>query len=151
METSTLKQRREFEERIIQQWITYAKKYRELLDTYNDLLEQKRKLGLRLRRVKKSTIDDLPTIEFFYCTTIEEAEAYLQKLNNGQIYRLMFAIDRCVNGYSFVTISNRIGEYRYEIKRYNSPRSTLGYDPEYCRSANHNPQVKTSSVSFSDS
>ena len=150
MATSYLR-RREQEEVIVQEWVTYAKKYRELISTYNELLDQKRKLGIRLRKVKSATIKDLPKIDIFNCTTIDEVEDYLLDLNNEQVYCLMVAIDHCVHGYVFVTISNRIDEYRYEIKRHGSHRSTLGYDPDYCKSAGRKPKVSTSGTNFSES
>ena len=128
-------------EQALNDWRTYSKKYRELIPTYHEMYAQRRVIkktvpgfsGLKLNHITKEVLNDLVEIPFFEIENEEEAREYLNELTLSELKWLLVVIKMAIESRSYKTITVRLCEYRHFLSTYKSPKSQLGFDPNYCK------------------
>lgn len=108
--------------------------------TYKALLEVKRAKGLYpLNAIKKSELAQYPKIEFMQIKDEKKAREYLLSMNTEQIFRLVSDIETALNSYIYITIRNKIMDYRAEIKRQENGVNIYAIDPNARIPSQRNP------------
>lgn len=112
-------------------WSVHSATWVTNVSTYESLLEIKRTKGIYpLNMIKKTELAQYPKISFMEIKTEDEAREYLLTMNAEQIFRLIGDIETALNGYIYVTIRNKIMDYRAEIKRKENGVNIYAVDPD---------------------
>ena len=99
--------------------------------TYETLLEIKRSKGIYpLNMIKKSELTQYPKIHFMEIKDKKSAEEYLRTMNVEQIFHLISDIETALDSYIYITVRNRIMDYRAEIKRQENGVNIYAVDPD---------------------
>ena len=117
--------------RALELWAIYNPRYSTNVDTYLALLQRKRDLRIKpLSKIPESVLKEYPDIPFLKLKNLGKAQAYLKKLNASEIRALIRRIEYVVEyDYAYRTVSNRIGEFEYQVKHHCVRRSGYGVDP----------------------
>lgn len=122
-------------DRVMYLWERYSEEYRTIQGKYEDLLAQK--MALNIKPIDKISILELelfPEIKFFEIEDMDEAEEYLLELTQRELESLNIDLDLYLDGYILRTLRNRIVDYQYALRRYNTPRQPLAMNPNACSS-----------------
>ena len=128
-------------------WVKHGFEYRTLLSNYNYLLGIKRGLGIKpLSAIKKSALDEYPSIPFLDLCDQSKAIKYLNMLDNGSICVIVNNIRRFIDSPITVTLRSRVCDYKYEIRHYTERSNPMAYaiNPDKCTSGRHTHQKKIS-------
>lgn len=128
--------REEMERELMDMFFVHGPAFSTNVDTYLSLLEIKKDKGIYpINAIKKDELVEYPRIEFMELRSDIEASKYLSALSKPELYRLMRKIEEALNSYIYVTIMNRIKDYRVEIARNEVGRqnSFCGLDPDRLR------------------
>ena len=117
--------------RALELWVIYNPRYSTNVDTYLALLQRKRDLGIKpLRKIPEYILKEYPDIPYLKLETLGEAQAYLGKLNAGELTKLIHHIEYIVcYDHAYRTVSERVVEFQYQVDHY-SQRSAYGIDPD---------------------
>ena len=120
-------------------WRSYGERYRNLIPDYEKSYErvkalQKEKRGketVKVHRVKKSLIRDLPEIEFLQIAEEAVARNYIDKLAESGLCAIIANVDVMINYCpAWVSLIGATFDNNYTCERYGR-RSPCGKDPEY--------------------
>ena len=117
--------------RAMELWQIYGANYSTCLDSYMALLERKRGLKIRpLGKIPECVLREFPEIPFLKIRKSSEAEAYLRKLDDIGVRRLIHRIEYMVEyDHSYRTVSNRVKEFEYQVKNHGK-KGCCGLNPE---------------------
>lgn len=120
-------------DRAIELWRKHGEEYRTLLNEYEDLLLQKRMLGISpLNKIKNSILKEYPEIPFLEITDEEEAEDFLLNTEERDLVDIVIAINLFVGSHVYISLKAHLIDYRYEIRNHNRPKFVFGVDPDRC-------------------
>lgn len=121
-------------------WQKHGKRYRTLIPEYHELIAKKRELKISpLNRVKQSTLNELPDIEFLNITNKKELRSRIKKLSAEKLTAQIIATELMLDSYAFRTIESHIFDYKYEISHLHQKKGGAGsIDTEYCRNCSIN-------------
>lgn len=112
-------------------WKVHAESWVSNIPVYEELLEKKRELGMvPLGIIKKSTLDEYPKIEFMEIRTEEKAREYLRTINSEDLLHLVKGIEKGLNSHAYVTVKNRILDFRAQLKRREYGINIYAIDPD---------------------
>lgn len=128
--------REEMERELMEMFFVHGPAFSTNVDTYLSLLEIKKDKGIYpMNAIKKDELVEYPHIGFMELKNDIEASKYLSTLSEPELYRLIRGIEEALNSYIYVTIMNRIKDYRVEIARNEIGRQNTfcGLDPDRLR------------------
>ena len=105
-------------EKAMNLWEMYARQYHNLIPEYEQLLARKK---------DKEEINRLENIHFLHIEDKLTAEEYLMDLNPKQINSLCDKIELCVKSPIYMTLKNKIVDYRNAIVKKEQPSKRRGY------------------------
>lgn len=114
-------------EKAMNLWEMYARQYHNLIPEYEQLLARKKELRMSLYAVDKEEINRLENIHFLHIEDKLTAEEYLMDLNPKQINSLCDKIELCVKSPIYMTLKNKIVDYRNAIVKKEQPSKRRGY------------------------
>ena len=118
-------------ERAMKLWRERGEDYRTMLREYEDLLFQKRILGISpLNKVKATVLKEWPEIPFLDTLAEEDATEFLLNLPESEITGVVIAIDLWVDSYVYNTVKAHIYDYRYEVRHHGEHKNPFGIDPD---------------------
>ncbi|MBO7561062.1 hypothetical protein J6T21_03485 [Candidatus Saccharibacteria bacterium] len=113
----TTDERKELIEKIIHLWRNESRDYRENLQKYKELSERAKDEGLKIRKLKKSDLEDYPKCIVFAFEKEEEARSFLLQISTCNVTRLKVQLEICENtcmNYTYRTIKTILYEARYQ-------------------------------------
>ena len=130
--TKELFTKQELEEKAMKLWERYSKRYRDLIPTYQRLLEEKRQKKIKpLNKIRESTLNEVPSIAFLYIPTKKAAESWVKKTSSSALSITILEIELMVDDYPFNTIEAHIFDFKYEIEHQGAKKFRHGLDPDY--------------------
>lgn len=114
----TTDERKELIEKIIHLWKNNSRDYRENLQKYKELSERAKDEGLKIRKLKKSDLEDYPKCIVFAFEKEEEARSFLLQISTRDVARLKAQLEICENtcmNYTFRTLKTILYEARYQM------------------------------------
>lgn len=124
-------------------WEKYSKEYREIVPEYQRLLEEKRKKNiLPLNPIKRTAIGDFPNITLLRISDEEEAIEYMLNVREEYLRDVRRKILSYIGSKLRADLIAKIGDYRYQIRRHDTPKTALAMSAEACGNGRHtNPQI----------
>ncbi|MBR3180052.1 hypothetical protein IKF57_00760 [Candidatus Saccharibacteria bacterium] len=116
-------------------WKKHSKRYRTLIPEYHELIKKKRELKITpLNQVKRSTLNEIPEIDFLKISNKKELRSRLKKYSAEKLSAELIAASMMVESYAYRTIEAHIFDYQYEIRHYGDKKGGIGtMDPSYCQ------------------
>ena len=117
--------------RAMELWQIYGANYSTCLNSYKALLQRKRDLKIKpLGKIPECVLKEFPEMPFLKIKKPGEAEAYLRKLDDIGVRRLIHRIEYMVEyDHSYRTVSNRVKEFEYQVKNHGK-KGCCGLNPE---------------------
>lgn len=116
-------------------WRLSAERYRTIVERYEQLYAEVRRLRLtgHGKAISKRVKDDLPRVRLFERVSEDEALLFLSCLNCLQLKRVLDEALMALDSYEYRTISTRVSEYGYKVRNAGRGRGTftLAMDPDY--------------------
>ncbi len=132
-----MRQAYELIDSVMSLWAKTHNDYQKLPAEYEYLLIEKRSLGLRpVHAIRQSMLEEWPTIPLLDMTSEEEVEDYLVDLTGEELEELIIDITTFRHSYIYKTMKARITDFKYEIRRFYCPRTTLSVNPD-CRHSSY--------------
>ena len=105
-------------------WELYSKNYREAVETYNELLRQKKLRNIKpIRAVKVSVLNEWEEIEFFNLLEEKEVIKFLEGKEVKELKFLEKELLKAVESYEYKTVTSKIREFKNEIYRFDSRKT----------------------------
>lgn len=116
-------------------WKKHSKRYRTLIPEYHELIKKKRELKITpLNQVKRSTLNEIPDIEFLKISNKKELRSKLKKYSAEKLGAELIAASMMVESYAYRTIEAHIFDYQYEIRHYGEKKGSVGaINPGCCQ------------------
>ncbi len=112
-------------------WSKYHLDYQSLREDYEDLLMQKRVLGIRpLHKIKDSALAEWIEIPFLALSTEGEVAEFLSGCSAREIAYVISEIVVLRDSYIWHTLKTRIADYTYELYRYSCPKVVFAINPD---------------------
>lgn len=119
--------------RAMELWDLYGEKFRNGVDDYYQLLQQKRELRIYpLQVLYGKVLKAFPKEPFLSIDGRAKAEEYLSELSDSEIQWLNDRIEYIVeHDYAYRCVMTKIFEYRYQIRHHDDRKIEFGVDPNY--------------------
>lgn len=118
-------------------WKTYATEYREIVPEYKRLLAEKRRKSISpLSPIKRTDLEDFPTISLFKIGDEDEALEFMLNLQESTLRYVRRQILSYVGSKLRADLIAKISDYRCQIRRHDAPNSGF-IAPESCGSGKH--------------
>lgn len=103
-------------------WRLCAESYRNVVEDYEELLEERRKLGLSLKGVKKQILTDFQKVRVFEFEEEDKVVEYLKDMEVENLKNTLRTIKKALDSYEYKTLTSTISIFRDEIYRETSKR-----------------------------
>ena len=112
-------------------WHSMAKSYQGKLERYEELLEEKRRLGIKpIRKINKTLLAQYPKVPILLFSDEEELRAYLEELSTSELCYQVKTAEEAIEGDGiYHMISERVISYSYEIRTFGKKVSELAAAP----------------------
>lgn len=121
-------------ENAMKQWYLHSATFRTTDKEYDDLLEKLKKLqkkhpNIAIHPMKPNERKQYPKCEFLRIKTEEEAFEYLQDLTPKEINQLATDVGELVENRIYVTMKDRVIDFKTQIRLINEPKRCLYSEP----------------------
>ena len=134
-------------EELMALWDKYSEEYCSIIDEYNELLEKKRSMGLKLNKINKADLKDFPKIHFLEIENEDGAINYLLKKDETDMKRLIVELqENYVESKIRYDLISKIWDYKYTIRMAKIRQTydgTLSMDPSACGCGRKTPSPLT--------
>ncbi len=116
----TFDEREELIQKILHIWKNNSRDYRENLKKYNELLDNAKALGLKIKKLNKSELQSYPKVYVLSLESEEEVRAHLLKISEKDNAELRGVLWKCENvciNYAFNSIKTILFEARYQMNQ----------------------------------
>ena len=103
-------------------WRLCAENYRNVIGDYEELLEEKKQLGLSTRGVRKQVLADFQEIKVFELEVEDKVVEYLDEMEVENLKNVLRIIKKALDSYEYKTLTSTISIFRDEIYKETSKR-----------------------------
>ena len=122
--------RDDYARRLLSLWASCSRTYRNISREYDELLAQKRVLGIKLCKIPTSVLREYPYIPFLEQSNEKEAVEFLKELSIDKMKEIDGEIDMLINyNYTYRTLRDWVYQARYQIE-HKGERSVFGINPD---------------------
>ena len=127
-DAETIRIRGELETTALLLYHRYSKEYREIIPQYESLLDEKRRLKLSpLKAIKKTDLNEFPSIRLLAIPEVEDALNYITEEETLALIRELNSIYRYVDSWILRLLRSTIAEYQYAISHHGKNTSSYLY------------------------